>query len=58
MVSSTFLKEAEARVRSDVMKIVTEKTGTMHNIDSIMKTERRLLDLKEEMEAKNHKAVQ
>ena len=58
MVSSTFLKEAEARVRSDVMKIVTEKTGTMHNIDSIMKTERRLLDLKEEMEAKNYKAVQ
>ena len=40
------------------MKFVTEKTGTMYNVESIMKTERRLLDIKEEMETKNHKAIQ
>jgi hypothetical protein len=47
MVSSTFLKEAEAKVRQDVLKNVSQKIGSTPNCDSIMKTERRLLELKE-----------
>ena len=39
------------------MRLVSEKAGLLPQSESIIKTERRLLDLKEEMESKNYRAV-